>query len=443
MKNCSFENLKTQRGVSLATIARIFKSLKETESVEYRGIEEVWWGRKYERSSKSMKILVNATNLVVGGGVQVATSFVVEAVRRAEADIEWTFCVSRAVAENVRKILGNTADPPLEIFDRNPNNLREVSSRIRVKDICKKTQADLAFTIFGPYLGEFSCSHFSGCAQGWFTHPNSVATVVVRRNKGFFKIVKTALMRVLSFHFFKKSQYFWIELDIAREGLKRGVGKGDAHIWTIGNTCAQIFHEASKSEANFSEKEIRLLAMGNPYGHKNFEIIPEVLAELGKRNPERKFVFTLTAPESGKEWKNIKACAEALGVGDCVRTVGKVALADCPKLYVDNHIVFMPTLLETFSATYPEAMAMRRPIVTTDLDFAHDICKSAAVYYSPLDAKDAATKILQVVEDSALRERLLTEGGKVLAALPSPQEKYDQLVSCMRKIIEEEKRVER
>ena len=46
-----------------------------------------------------------------------------------------------------------------------------------------------------------------------------------------------------------------------------------------------------------------------------------------------------------------------------------------------------------------------------------------------------ATKILQVVEDSALRERLLAEGGKVLAALPSPQEKYEQLVVYMREIV--------
>ena len=104
-------------------------------------------------------------------------------------------------------------------------------------------------------------------------------------------------------------------------------------------------------------------------------------------------------------------------------------------MYADSHIVFMPTLLETFSATYPEAMAMQRPIVTTDLDFAHDICKSAAVYYSPLSAEDAAEKILRVIEDAGLRQQLISEGAKVLSALPSPQEKYEQLVAYMREIV--------
>ena len=49
--------------------------------------------------------------------------------------------------------------------------------------------------------------------------------------------------------------------------------------------------------------------------HKNFEIVPDVLAALKKQAPERRFVFTLTAPESGNEWKNIKERAEVLGVG--------------------------------------------------------------------------------------------------------------------------------
>lgn len=387
-----------------------------------------------------MKILVNATNLVVGGGVQVATSFIVEAVRRAEPDIEWTFCVSRAVAENVRKILGSGWEG--EVFEQNPNHIRAgKAARERLSQISEAVKPDLIFTVFGPFWKKFAgrfcgqpTAHLCGCAVCWSTHPNRL----VYGKIGLIQTLKRKVRRIWDFLCLRRAQYFWIELDIAREGLKRGAGTDDAHIRTIGNTCAQVFHEAPKVEADFSGKETRLLVMGAPYVHKNFEIVPEVLAALKKQAPGRRFVFTLTAPESGNGWKNIKERAEVLGVGDGVRTVGKVALADCPKLYSDNHIVFMPTLLETFSATYPEAMAMQRPIVTTDLDFARSICGNAAVYYSPLDATDAAVKILRVVEDADLRERLLNEGGKVLSALPSPQEKYEQLVAYMREIVAKE-----
>lgn len=73
--------------------------------------------------------------------------------------------------------------------------------------------------------------------------------------------------------------------------------------------------------------------------------------------------------------------------------------------------------------------------MTTDLDFARSICGNAAVYYSPLSAEDATAKILRVVENPELRDNLIAEGGKVLSALPSPQEKYEQLVAYMREIV--------
>ncbi len=390
-----------------------------------------------------MKILLNATNLVVGGGIQVAASFIVEAVRRKEADIEWLFCVSAQVAGTLRKLLREEEMPPLEIFERNPNHLLAGrAARKRLRGLAKSFKANIIFTVFGPFLMRFAgqgtrqpTAHFAGCAVGWSTHPNRL----VYEKIGRLQTLKRKIRRVWDFFCLRRARYFWIESDIAREGLKRGAGTDDAHVRTIRNTCAGVFLTAEKREADFGAREIRVLVMGNPYVHKNFDIVPDVLAALKRRDASRSYVFTLTAPEDGEAWRSIRARAEALGAADGVRTVGKVALADCPKLYSESHVVFMPTLLETFSATYPEAMAMRRPVVTTDLNFAHDICGNAAAYYSPLSAEDAAEKIVRVVEDSALRERLLAEGERVLAALPSPRRKYELLVSYMREILSRER----
>lgn len=385
-----------------------------------------------------MKILVNATNLSVGGGVQVATSFIAEAVKKNEPDIEWRFCVSRQVAENVEKILGQEHTPDLAVFDQNPNHiLRGCKARKRLRAETARLQPDIIFTVFGPFWMKFAgrdskqpTAHLAGCAVCWSTHPNRL----VYEKIGKIRTLKRKIRRAWDFFCLRRAQYFWIELDIAREGLKRGAGTTDARIRTISNTCAQVFFDAPKPAADFRGNEIRLLSMGNPYVHKNFDIIPDVLVALKMRDPKRKYVFTLTAPEDGEEWRNIRTKAERLRVEDGIRTVGKVVLADCPALYSANDILFMPTLLETFSATYPEAMAMRRPIVTTNLNFAHDICKNAAVYYSPLDPKDAAEKIVQIVENAELRESLIAAGDDVLATFPSSREKYEQLVAWLRDI---------
>ena len=87
-------------------------------------------------------------------------------------------------------------------------------------------------------------------------------------------------------------------------------------------------------------------------------------------------------------------------------------ITECPSLYEQADVMFQPTLLECFSATYPEAMKMQRPIVTTDIEFAHGLCGPAAHYYSPLSAEDAARAEGFVgTDDASLVERA---GGRVL-----------------------------
>ena len=56
-------------------------------------------------------------------------------------------------------------------------------------------------------------------------------------------------------------------------------------------------------------------------------------------------------------------------------------ISECPSLYRQSTFAFQPTLLECFTATYPEAMRSGKPIVTPDLEFARGLCGGAAVYY--------------------------------------------------------------
>ena len=49
---------------------------------------------------------------------------------------------------------------------------------------------------------------------------------------------------------------------------------------------------------------------------------------------------------------------------DWLLAVGGVDIRECPSLYEQCDFMFLPTLLECFSASYAEAMKMRRPILT-------------------------------------------------------------------------------
>jgi len=65
--------------------------------------------------------------------------------------------------------------------------------------------------------------------------------------------------------------------------------------------------------------------------------------------------------------------------------------------------LLLPTLLESFSATYVEAMSFDCPILTSDLDFARGVCGDAAVYFDPWNPESIKNAIVKLKEDDEVR----------------------------------------
>ena len=94
--------------------------------------------------------------------------------------------------------------------------------------------------------------------------------------------------------------------------------------------------------------------------------------------------------------------------------IGPVKVEDGDSLYQECDAMFLPTLLECFSASYAEAMQTKKPIVTSNMGFAHAVCKDAALYVNPMDADDIAIKIIELYESKELQQDLVTKGVKRL-----------------------------
>ena len=185
---------------------------------------------------------------------------------------------------------------------------------------------------------------------------------------------------------------------------------------------------------------VRIFCLAAPYPHKNLKIIPEVASLLRENDPARVYCFIVTLPDNGPVVRKFWAMVEKYGVKDMIENAGRIKLQECPRFYASSDIVFLPTLLETFSATYPEAMVMGKPIVTTDLDFAHDICGDAAAYYSPLSAEAAAKLLGQVAGDPRLRETLIANGQNRLKYFPSPQQKYRMMLQWIQEVADRDRK---
>ena len=138
----------------------------------------------------------------------------------------------------------------------------------------------------------------------------------------------------------------------------------------VANTCGQHYLDRQGIRPfPAAGSRIRILCFAAPHKHKRVDIVPQVAKELIARRPDLDFEFVTTINEGDSVLKAIEKSAQALGVESRINNLGPVPVAKGPELYESCHICFLPTVLECFRATYPEAMAMGLPIVTTDLGF--------------------------------------------------------------------------
>ncbi len=173
---------------------------------------------------------------------------------------------------------------------------------------------------------------------------------------------------------------------------------------------------------NFKNK-INLLYLTYYYSHKNIEIFVPLAKEIIKQKLDIGIVITIS-PNQGEKAKDLLKKINDENLSSVIYNLGPVEMRDVPSLYKQTDGLLMPTLLETFSGTYVEAMYHKKPIFTSDLDFARNICKESAFYFDPFNHLE----ILEVLKNSFIDKEILhkkvASASKVLESYPSWQQAF-------------------
>jgi glycosyltransferase involved in cell wall biosynthesis len=376
-----------------------------------------------------MKVLLNTTTLFEGGALQLGTSMVREALKDSSG-IQWQFATSRAIANELRRFCPD-AMGQTDVYDDSPavNRL----ARRRLVELEARLRPDCVFTAYGPAYVEFAAPHLCGAASPWVAHADFSAYRVMKFPGEWLRVFFLTIYRG---YWFRHADFLAVETEYVRQGYHKRLGFPLDRIAVVSNTCGQHYLDNQGRRPFPSPHErLRILCFAAPYKHKRLESIPDVASQLAVRRPELDFEFVTTLNPDNPVWHGISARAAAKGVAERVRNLGRIPVADGPELYQSCHICFMPTVLECFSATYPEAMAMGLPIVTTDLGFVRDVCREAALYYRPFDPAGAADRIVQLLDNEPLWEELIDHGKRVLQGLPTAHEKYLQYVELVRMLV--------
>ncbi len=374
-----------------------------------------------------MKVLLNTTVINKGGALQTASAFILQALRDP-AEFEWRMVLSGQVAREVRHFGVELPAGSIELAE---SPARRPDQRRQLAQIEREIQPDLVFTFGGPAYVPFSSRHLMGCTEPWITHAGWTAY----RSLSFPRQwIGHAAATAYKSWWIRKADAWVMQTESSRRGLHRRLRVPLKRIFVVPNTCGEHYRRDRPPRPFPAAAEtLRFLCFAAPYRHKNLELIPHVAAALARRLPGRDFEFVITVKPDHPLWRELQAQARQLGVEDRLVNHGPTPVAEGPQLFDACHVCFLPTLLETFSATYLEAMATDTPIVTTDLDFARDVCGPAALFFRPRDAADAAEKLGALLADEALWARLIAAGRARLRSFPTPRERYLLYLDVIRK----------
>lgn len=374
-----------------------------------------------------MKLLINTATTYKGGGVQVALSFL-EECKKFEGH-RYHVVVSQGVSEllNTRTFPSNFTFH--EIGYRPSQRVFSLQSRDRFfRELEDQVKPDVVFTTSGPAYWRPKAPHVVGYNLPHYIYPESP---YFRMIPSYEKLKWHLKGRLLKQFFKKEADAFVVQTKDVKQRLQSWMDT--ERVFTVTNTCSSFYFSPKEVPDKLpprGENEFRFLTLSSYYPHKNIEIIREVIDSFNDEYLDN-VRFVITLPDK------IYHSLFPQKYQKFVYNTGPVPVDECPSLYKECDAVFLPTLLECFSAAYPEAMAMEKPIITTDLGFARSICAVAALYFEPLNAASAVEKIKKLVQDNNLQEQLVENGKKRFQVFESSQQRAEKCLSiCERFVIE-------
>ena len=374
-------------------------------------------------------ILINATNLHVGGGKQVAVSLLYELSKLDYKKLDLHILCSSQIDSELKKLEINF-DSFKSYNIINVFGLQMLFSKLNT--LFK--QYDLVFSIFGPiYFFKKNTIHLSGFAQ---------AQIIYNDNEYKWQNNSSFIQRVLdqSRYFFKKLAFkrmdgLFVELDHVKHRLVSQKVFHENQIEVIHNSVSSVFLRESEWKDIKLEKETGYKYIGtvsNDYRHKNLSILPSVQRILNEKyNISVKFIVTFSEEEWVKKDVYFK---------EKIINIGSLEGFQLPRYYKQLDGVVFPSLLESFSITPLEALAMEKPLFASDLPFIRDCCNEYANYFNPFSEENIAYVIADFFNNPKKNLDIKLQEGKQHALnFSSPIERAEKTLRMIEKTLNQKR----
>lgn len=345
----------------------------------------------------SKRIAIIAHPLHAGGGISVGRNFIAALGQVAP---ENQYLVSIPSDLGYEAICDELPHCQTHIFSDRANLYKRWWWETRIlRPTVKKFNPDLVFALASKGLGGMTCPEAILCHNPYAWYPSKKFGV---RSLGNMAVVKTKV---------------WFQRRCLQGALKNSRNILLHQTCTARDRIAQTFDlrahaiqcpNAVSKFATISDQMLIIPEQMQPYSgrfkmffvtryypHKNLEAIVELF-----RNHRDELsdcaVFLTISKEHGVGAKKLIDSIHHNGLQDHIINVGPLRQEDLCAWFHYSDALLMPTLLESFSGTYIEAMHFETPILTSNLDFAHEICQNAAIYFNPWDTASIRDAIIKL-----------------------------------------------
>lgn len=377
-----------------------------------------------------MKILINVTNARnVGGGLQVAVNFIKKTISYPRENIEWFYAVSETM-DNV--YLKDDFRPQVSsdhyfVFPNQPDfkhSFRKVQRQLY--ELEASIKIDVVFTILGPNYHLFKTKEVVRFVHPWVVTSNKYAWA----NIPFKEKTRMKAQILLLKYLVKKKGYVITQTNAVKNGLIKEVGIPSQRIRVVPNVLPAIFNELDNSHIDSNDGWIDIASVGAGY-HKNLNIIPDVTMALEVNHNIMNVRFHVTLPDGALGLEDINKRVEELGISDRFVNHGNLRQQQLSELYRTCDFCYLPSVLEVFSASTLEAMFYKLPTVAAELPFNTEVFKDACLYYEPMNAKEAASKLALLIGNKELSDSLVEKMSERIKVFSSFENYFNATVDFL------------
>ena len=363
-----------------------------------------------------MKLIINTVNLQIGGAFQRAISFLSEL--KYIGNDEYHIFYNKSIGDQV-DVTNYPINFNFYFFEHSPASLKFRKKIIKKFDaIQEEVNPDVVFSFVGPCYWKAKRPHLVG-----YGIPHIVYDDYDYVKKYSWKVKLEMIYK--KYWTKKEADYYVVQTEDVKNRLSERIKVDKSKIFLVSNGIGAQYRGAKVLETS-KQKIKKLLMISTFRPSKNFEIINDVIPYLKDDSFDYEFHITIKKEDFERVFD---------GKEQWVKNHGHVLAKNCPKLYNECDAMFLPAHLECFSASYPEAMKMERPILTSDLSFARTVCDDAAIYFDNLAPKDIAEKIKEIFHNQDLYEDIVNKGKKRLTMFDDSRGQAEKYLDICEQIV--------